>query len=368
MATGALSYSKARALTRIANAENAQDLLDIGLAGTSNHVERVVSAYRRCAPSEEAAEAIAHAARGVSIRQEGATTMFTIRVPTESGAAVAAAMDRFRDDSDTNVSLSIRRADAVVAMAEHACATQDQPPVPDDRYLVTLHLTPDVFDDEPADTHDPDAPSEGQGRGLCCVAPGDGLSEDPVGVPRVSARRILCDAVMQGFHSSSCSRDHSLHNDGDECDDCGTLRLGYTQRVVSRRLKRALRLRDGGCRFPGCDRPGWVDAHHIQHWLDLGPTNPENLVCLCRAHHRLMHEGQWTISGNANGELSFHRPDGEAVAAEPARVLGTATPVDAHDRTAADGRCAWLGERLDLGLTISTILHNQANREARHTN
>ena len=159
-----------------------------------------------------------------------------------------------------------------------------------------------------------------------------------------------------------------LGEGADECDDCGSLRLGHTKRVVSRRLKRALRLRDGGCRFPGCDRQGWVDAHHIRHWLDHGPTDAENLVCLCRAHHRLMHEGLWTISGNANGNLTFHRPDGSMVGDVPARILGDAAAVDAQHRSAADGRCQWLGERLDLGLAVSTVLHNEANRAARHNN
>src|SRR5712691_8435043 len=50
-------------------------------------------------------------------------------------------------------------------------------------------------------------------------------------------------------------------------------------------LRRALGARDGGCRFPGCDRPpGWTDAHHMEHWADGGATALSNTVLLCRPH------------------------------------------------------------------------------------
>ncbi|MCU1387977.1 MAG: hypothetical protein JWL72_1315, partial [Ilumatobacteraceae bacterium] len=75
-----------------------------------------------------------------------------------------------------------------------------------------------------------------------------------------------------------------------------------------------------GCRFPGCQHTAWVDAHHIVHWLDHGSTVESNLICLCRTHHRLMHEGGWTITGDPRGDLWFHRPDGTIQPAGPIRV------------------------------------------------
>ena len=55
-------------------------------------------------------------------------------------------------------------------------------------------------------------------------------------------------------------------------------------------------LRDRGCRFPGCDRPpAWTEGHHILHWTDGGRTELENLVALCRLHHRAVHEQGWRI-------------------------------------------------------------------------
>jgi Domain of unknown function (DUF222)/HNH endonuclease len=70
------------------------------------------------------------------------------------------------------------------------------------------------------------------------------------------------------------------------------LEVGRATRVVSPAQRTALTVRDGGCVFPGCDRPpGWCEAHHLRHWLHGGPTDLGNLVLLCWTHHRAVHEG-----------------------------------------------------------------------------
>jgi hypothetical protein len=70
------------------------------------------------------------------------------------------------------------------------------------------------------------------------------------------------------------------------------LEVGRATRVVSPAQRTALAVRDGGCVFPGCDRPpGWCEAHHLRHWLHGGPTDLDNLALLCWAHHRAVHEG-----------------------------------------------------------------------------
>jgi HNH endonuclease len=70
------------------------------------------------------------------------------------------------------------------------------------------------------------------------------------------------------------------------------LEVGRATRVVSAAQRTALVVRDGGCRYPGCERPpAWCEAHHRWHWLHGGPTDLGNLVLLCRAHHRAVHEG-----------------------------------------------------------------------------
>jgi len=86
--------------------------------------------------------------------------------------------------------------------------------------------------------------------------------------------------------------------------------IGRRGRQIPGVVGRLLRHRDLGCRFPGCERKRWVQAHHLVHWADGGATNLDNLVLLCHAHHRLIHEGGWRTSGHPARDLRFHDPTG----------------------------------------------------------
>jgi hypothetical protein len=109
------------------------------------------------------------------------------------------------------------------------------------------------------------------------------------------ARRLACDAGIVPVVLGSRSE---------------PLDVGRQARLVPVGLRRALSLRDGGCRFAGCDRPAsWCDAHHIRHWADGGETRLDNTVLMCAYHHTLIHEG-WQLLGDPNGTLEFRRPDG----------------------------------------------------------
>ncbi|MDQ6773841.1 MAG: HNH endonuclease, partial [Candidatus Dormibacteraeota bacterium] len=94
-------------------------------------------------------------------------------------------------------------------------------------------------------------------------------------LPREHARRLACDCQLTPVVGGP---------------DGAPATVGRTTRVVPPALRRALVLRDRGCRWPGCDRPpGWTDAHHLRHWADGGATELRNLCLLCRVHHRLAH-------------------------------------------------------------------------------
>ncbi len=104
-----------------------------------------------------------------------------------------------------------------------------------------------------------------------------------------TVRRLACDAAVTRV---------TLNADGEVLD------VGRTTRTIPPAIRRALVVRDGGCRFPGCDRPPeWTDGHHIEHWADGGETRLDNLVLLCRAHHRAVHEHGWRITATENREL-----------------------------------------------------------------
>jgi hypothetical protein len=103
--------------------------------------------------------------------------------------------------------------------------------------------------------------------------------------------------------------------------------------TVPTALARAVKLRDGACVFPGCTRQTFVDIHHLRHRIDGGVNSRVNLACLCRVHHRMVHEGGFTMTATAPGEFLFHRPDGTALNISP-------TPVSAGDSSLRDFNAA----------------------------
>ena len=108
-----------------------------------------------------------------------------------------------------------------------------------------------------------------------------------------TARRLACDAKVIPLVLGGPSE---------------PLDVGRLTRSCPPALRRALVFRDGGCRYPGCDRPPeWTDVHHIVHWTDGGPTSLTNCVLVCRHHHTLLHEhGQQIILDPPTGVIAVH--------------------------------------------------------------
>jgi hypothetical protein len=87
------------------------------------------------------------------------------------------------------------------------------------------------------------------------------------------------------------------------------LEVGRATRVIAPAQRTALTVRDGGCRFPGCDRPlAWCEGHHLRHWVHGGPTDLENLLLLCRGHHHAVHEGGWRLHRHPDGTFTAIPP------------------------------------------------------------
>jgi hypothetical protein len=121
--------------------------------------------------------------------------------------------------------------------------------------------------------------------------------EDVGAITPETARRWACDASVTRVITDARSQ---------------PLDVGRRTKVVPAPIRRAVAVRDRGCRFPGCDRPpGWCDAHHVRHWADGGETALENLILLCRPHHRTIHRGFGF--GMTGGRPVFTRPDGSAL-------------------------------------------------------
>ncbi|CAN5594007.1 HNH endonuclease signature motif containing protein [soil metagenome] len=113
-----------------------------------------------------------------------------------------------------------------------------------------------------------------------------------------TARRLTCDSALVGL----------VESDGEP------LSIGRRSRRVPHGLRRALEARDRSCRFPGCANLARLDAHHVAHWTkDKGPTELPNLALLCKRHHRMVHEGGYTMARARDGTWTFTTPAGYEV-------------------------------------------------------
>ena len=404
---GRLSYSKVRALTRVATAETEDTLLNIALNGTAAHVERTVRGFRRAVRYLERNEAEAmHERRYLDCRRESdGSVRLEARLAPEVGEMLLKALEA------AHAQLEERAGDAESAGADADAA--DAAAVPADVSAETSRTKsalPPFWDTRPesvsAETprlsvsqRRADALEHILGRFLAgkCAGSANGAHEVVVhiahdalrDVPESSgasfehggpmavetARRLGCDGALVGVVEGAKGE---------------PLAIGRRTRAVPPAIRRALRVRDGGCRFPGCDRSRYVHAHHIKHWADGGETRLDNLVTLCSQHHRQVHEGGYGVRVN-EGEIQFTRPDGRVL--PPAGRTGLAhgpheecfrgniceqpgsTSAESGSTSAAGGaqrlaefnashglaidthtaRCGWGGERMDYDIAIDNL-------------
>ena len=301
MRRGELSFSMVRALTRVATPENESELLELARGCTTAQLERIVRGFRLGSRQSEAdREAARHEARSFSILPD-VDGMYVVRgrltpeVGTLLMRTVEAAGDAlFRKlgpavvpegvSAETSTKASAqRRADAIGLVAERALAAgfgENSACVSvsgtrAERYQVVLHVDADTLTGH-----------EGLGRSE--FADGTRVSSE-------TSRRLACDASVVPLRHGS---------EGETID------VGRRTRTVPPAIRRALEARDRGCRFPGCGLR-FTDAHHVRHWADGGETKLENLILLCRHHHRLVHEAGWKVRWWQGGRPAFVDPRGQ---------------------------------------------------------
>jgi hypothetical protein len=205
-------------------------------------------------------------------------------LPAAQGAIVAKALDRVADTipampgtEDDPYPEDARRADALVALCSSRIAADPDP----DRATVVIHAQLEGLMD---------------GSGGCEIEDGPAIHPE-------TARRLLCTARVQ----TVLEDDH-----GD------VIKLGRMHREPPAWMLRQLTHRDRGCRFPGCGMRRFAQAHHLTWWSRGGRTELENLALICSFHHKLVHELGWSITRDADGEISWFRPDGVRYRAGPA--------------------------------------------------
>jgi hypothetical protein len=347
---GELSYSKVRAITRVATPDSEELLLAQARGTTGAELERICAGFRRVVrgratdednryvrrrtchdgsvrielrllPDEADLVWKAIAAARDALGTHGATAAHSSAAhdAAEDGAAEHAAAEHATAEhgaadhgSPQNASAEFGEADAttrmarpsmadgVVALAEGslaAAATRSGRPG-GGRHTLFVHLSERDLNGHGVDPV-PLAPPEGVD--LRHTRPWKAELFDGVALAGETLLRIACDSGLVAA----------------KMDAAGTvLDLGRRRRTVSPALRRALLLRDRGCRFPGCGHRAFVDAHHIEHWAHGGATDLENTVLLCHRHHVALHEGGFRLERRA-GALCFLDPEGHVIPHTP---------------------------------------------------
>ena len=288
MQSGELSYSKVRALTRVATPENEneEELMEFARHGTASHVEKLVRAWRRVDRLEDQlAERERHRTRSLTLWPDG-DGMYKLRgrLDPEVGVMLMRALEaasgalyrgsgkfkRLEPREDPELTGEQMRADAIGLLAERALQDgglecEGESTGRADRFQVVLHVDAETLAESSELPSSPSSRSSPSSLPSPSSSPklGGAMFENGVRVPAGTSRRIACDA----------SRVVMTHD-----SDGSVLNVGRKTRTVPPAIRRALDHRDGGCRFPGCGNC-FCDAHHIKHWATA--ERPNLRICCC---------------------------------------------------------------------------------------
>ena len=295
-AGGELSYSKVRAITRVAEPGTEAELVEFARHATASQVERTVRAWRR-ADDVDSGRVADRRRFSWSFDEDG---MLSVRVRMEAvpGTEFLAAIESLAEREARRDRAARRRAD------DATCSDPEVVPLgvmTERRCRALTQLAAAAAD---ADRRAGDPPR----RDVVVVVDAMVLAEDEAagrahleGGPAISpavARRLACDASVTAIVTNGAE----------------VLAAGRARRFATRAQRRALLMRDGGCARPGCEetRVERLHAHHLRHWLHGGRTDVSNLVPLCDVDHGLVHEHDLALSRHG-GRLVAVAPDRQRV-------------------------------------------------------
>lgn len=341
-AAGTLSYSKVRAITRVATPETQELLLALADAAPAGEVERIIAGCRRALTDPGGPNVpVVEPRSWVRVPVDEGTVEFRLRVPVDEAVAFEERLDRLVElvdhDPDGPVArggMASRRAVAVCDALAMAVAAGHQDGSGTEDHLVVLHV-------QAADLAEAtSASAEAVGPRPRPVV----TRRRRMSLPASVLARLACDgqvrvAVVDGAHP------------GD---------VGRRRRTIPPGLRRVLQVRDGCCRFPGCGTTRGLHAHHVEHWAAGGRTDASNLVLLCGFHHRFVHDHGWVMTpvDPDAGVWDFAPPGGRPV--EPVPGLPGASTEAAAGKLPdpwPDGLQPrwWDGDRYDLGVVVETV-------------
>lgn len=325
-AHGRLSYSKVRAITRVADSTSEPALLRLALEAPAAHIDRLCRGLliaRRPTKNNNLDEA-KYGGRWHWDEDDG-SLLIHARLRPEDGARLLAALtraeyERTRTDPELDVDAAAPAprtiAPALGAMAQMVCAGL-QSPVASPAAEVIVHLD---------------------------AAAGRAHLDDGRGLETESLAEVLCDATMRTVSHGSLGK---------------TISWSATARTPSRLQLRALVIRDRCCVVPGCGRVRFLKAHHVHYHSRGGPTVLENLVMLCSEHHRALHDGYFTITSDGDQRFVFRHADGREILYSPAMKDDSTEFGDRYGVIDGDAIIPdWQGEGLDLSFATDVLIRN----------
>lgn len=278
-AAGEISFDKLAAAVKVADPDSDET---VAQEAKFRSVTALQAAARRAQVVDPAKEERVGRGRHLSWSWRDGGTHLAVwgSLTTEQGSKFIKAIDRIAEKSKTDehgelIGLSVKRADALVDLAETRIA-DDQDPA---RATVLINVDLDAA-----------------GR----VARGESLDGGIFSSDLME--RLMCDSRVQAVING---------------EDGEPLTASNASRSIPGWLGKLVATRDRECRFPGCHDTKFLDRHHIDWWTRFGPHDPDNVGRWCKQHHRLFHEGGWTIRGKASGDLEFIRPDGKVIREGP---------------------------------------------------
>jgi len=305
-----VSYSKVRAITRVATPENEALLVDMATSAPASVLETLCRRFRGVVQVERETPEEADERRKVVVHHtDDGRLRLSVELDADEGARLLAALDAARVDVSAEMPRSFHasaetprtydvssetlrtRADALMVLVESFLAEGPRSRTGGTPTEVRLHVTEDELQD------------------------GGGFIENAgcTGVSAETSRRLACDAAVVEVVEDAAGR---------------AVRTGRRRRTVPAGMRRALEIRDQRrCAFPSCTHTRFLDAHHIQHWSDGGATELDNLVLLCRRHHTFVHEVGYRIERDAQG-TQFVAPGKRPIPMRPPLPESPSAPVE----------------------------------------
>ncbi|WP_261574965.1 HNH endonuclease signature motif containing protein [Frankia gtarii] len=340
-ARGEISFSKIRAITRIATPDTEAEWAHEAKRCSARELERLVSLQSKI-KSDGGQDREKKGDKKESPRcswhwNEDGTFFLIARLDPERGAVIAKALematssldqptdprdeemiasDFANENQERTVTVSMR-ADALAGVA-HSFLTHGAPRLTDPTlYTVNVHVDVDTLvggiESRP-NKNSRNIEKEHPSNRSCEIEGGAMLAPSVV-------RRLSCDSLLRTLLIDSKGN---------------PLALGRTRRSPSTKLRRAIYARDKGvCRYPGCRHTRWLQVHHIEEWSTAGgTTDPANLILLCSLHHRLIHDKGLILERRPTGEVLVFHPDGTVTQEappmssdpDPLRIFRTAAP------------------------------------------